>query len=316
MDNLRGSLLMIAAMVGFALEDVLIKQTASALPMGQVLALIGCGGTVIFSTLALANGKRIVSREVLSRPVVLRNLGEMAGSITFVAALVLTTLSSASAILQAAPLAVTLGAALFLGETVGWRRWTAIVIGFVGVLLVIQPGLAGFTPASLLAVVAVAALALRDLSSRAVPANVTSLQLAAWAFMSNIPAGVAMMLAMGTPPVGLAVPDVARFGAMFVVGGFAYYALIGATRTGEVSVVVPFRYTRLVFAMVLGNLVFGERPDFLMLTGAALIVGTGLYTIWRGAARRVPAHEYPSDLSDFRGSSRVEASDGRAQLVE
>lgn len=289
MGNVHGSLLMVAAMFGFALEDVLIKQMAAAVPMGQVLALIGCGGMVVFSTLTLLKRKPVVSAALLSRPVVLRNLGEMIASVTFVAALVLTTLSSASAILQATPLAVTLGAALFLGEAVGWRRWTAIGIGFAGVLLIIRPGLAGFTPASLLAVIAVAALAVRDLSSRAVAPEITSAQLAAWAFASIIPAGVAMMLVMGTPAVMLAGPDLARLGAVFVVGGFGYYALVGATRTGEVSVVVPFRYTRLVFAMILGSLVFDERPDPLMLTGAAFIVGTGLYTIWRG--RIGPARE-------------------------
>ena len=286
MDNLRGSLLMVAAMAGFAVEDVLIKQIASKLPMGEVLALIGCGGTLIFGTLALGNGKRVLSREALSRLVLLRNLGEVIGSVCFVAALVLTTLSSASAILQATPLAVTLGAALFLGESVGWRRWTAVGIGFVGVLLIIQPGLAGFSPASLLTVVAVAALAVRDVCSRAVPAHISSLQLAAWAFMSLVPAGLAVMVAMGTPPVVPAAPDALRLGAVFVVGGLAYYALIGATRIGEVSAVVPFRYTRLVFAMILGNLVFGERPGALMLTGAALVVGTGIYTFWRGTAAR------------------------------
>jgi drug/metabolite transporter (DMT)-like permease len=290
-NNLRGSLLMVAAMFGFALEDVLIKQMAAALPMGQLLALIGCGGTFIFGTLALVNGKRVISRAALSGVIVLRNLGEVIGSVTFVAALVLTTLSSASAILQATPLAVTLGAALFLGESVGWRRWTAAGIGFAGVLLIIQPGLAGFTPASLLALIAVAALALRDLCSRAVPAEITSVQLAAWAFMSIVPAGLAMMVALGTPPVVPSAPDIARFGAIYVVGGFAYYALVAATRTGEVSAVVPFRYTRLVFAIILGNLIFGERPDALMLTGAALIVVTGIYTIWRGAGDAASARK-------------------------
>jgi len=292
MDNLRGSLLMVASMAGFALEDVLIKQMAASVPMGQVLALVGCGGALIFSALALVNGKRVMSREALSRLIVLRNLGEVIGSVCFVAALVLTTLSSASAILQATPLAVTLGAALFLGESVGWRRWTAVAIGFVGVLLIIQPGLAGFTPASLFAVVAVAALAMRDLCSRAVPTSIASTQLAAWAFISIVPAGAAMMLVMGTPPVMPAAPDIVRLGAIFAVGSAAYYALVGATRVGEVSAVVPFRYTRLVFALILGNLIFGERPDPLMLTGAALIVGTGVYTVWRSAGAAAAATEY------------------------
>lgn len=279
---------MVAAMIGFALEDMLIKQLAAEVPMGQVLALIGCGGALIFGTLTLASGRRLLAPALVSRAVVLRNLGEVVASVCFVAALVLTTLSNASAILQALPLAVTLGAALFLGESVGWRRWSAIAAGFAGVLLVIQPGLAGFRPASLLAVVAVAALAVRDLSSRAVPRDVTSAQLSVWAFVSIIPAGLAMMLVMGTPAVVPAAPDLARLGGVFVVSSCGYYALVGATRTGEVSVVVPFRYTRLVFAMIIGAIVFGERPGLLMLAGAALIVASGLYTIVRDRPRGAP----------------------------
>lgn len=286
LENLRGSLLMVAAMAGFALEDVLVKQMGGTLPIGQVIALIGCGGALNFGALALASGRRLVSPVLLTRPVMLRNLAEAAATVCFVSAIVLTTLSSASAILQATPLAVTLGAALFLGAHVGWRRWTAIGVGFAGVLLIVQPGLAGFAPASLLAVAAVAAIALRDLVSRAVPAGVTSLQLSAWAFAVLIPAGLLMMLALGTVPVVPALPDLARLAGAIVFGGAGYYMLVGATRTGEVAVVVPFRYTRLVFALMLGAAVFGERPDPLMLTGAALVVGAGLYTIWRETARR------------------------------
>lgn len=286
MENLRGSLLMVAAMFGFALEDVLIKQMADSLPMGQVIALIGCGGALNFGMLAIVRGRRLLSPVLLSGPVLLRNLAEAIAAVSFVAAIVLTTLSSASAILQTTPLALTLGAALFLGESVGWRRWTAIGVGFLGVMLIIQPGLAGFEPASLLAVIAVAAVALRDLASRTIPADVTGIQLAAWAFATLIPTGLLVMLGMGTAPVMPAAPDLARLAGAFIFGGIGYYALVGATRTGEVAVVVPFRYSRLVFAMILGALVFGERPNPLMLTGAALIIGAGLYTIWREARLR------------------------------
>ena len=285
MENLRGSLLMVGAMAGFAVEDMLIKQMAVALPMGQVIALLGCGGSVIFAALARAQGRRIWSRAALAPPVVVRNLGEMIASAAFVAALVLTTLSSASAILQAAPLAVTLGAALFLGEHVGWRRWTAIAVGLAGVLLIVRPGLAGFSPASLLAVLAVAALAMRDLATRAIGPDVAGSQLAAWAFMAVVPTGLLMMGAMGTPPVMPTGTDLLRLAAAFVAGGLGYYAVVGATRTGEVSVVVPFRYTRLVFALLLGVAVFGERPDAPTLLGAALVVAAGLYTIAREPRR-------------------------------
>ncbi|MDX1609874.1 MAG: DMT family transporter [Halofilum sp. (in: g-proteobacteria)] len=284
MENLRGSLLMVGAMLGFALEDMLVKQIAVALPIGQVIALIGGGGTLIFGTLARANGRRLLSPVLLTRPLLLRNLGEIVATACFVSAIVLTTLSSASAILQATPLAVTLGAALFLREPVGWRRWAAIGVGFAGVLLIIRPGLEGFAPASLLAVAAVAALALRDLANRAVPRDIAGSQIATWAFAAVIPTGLAMMWVMGTPAVMPGPPDVARLGGAFVTGGVAYYAIVAATRTGDVSAVVPFRYTRLLFALALGALVFGERPDMLMLAGAALIVGAGLYTIWRETA--------------------------------
>jgi len=277
---------MVAAMAGFALEDVLFKQLAVTLPVGQLLALVGIGGGCIFSVAARLAGRPVFSRELLLRPVLLRNLCEAVGSGFFVSALALSTLSGVSAILQATPLAVTLGAAVGLREMVGWRRWTAIGIGFVGVLLIVQPGMRGFEPASLFAVATVILLAIRDLSSRAVPASIPSAQIAAWGFLSIVPAGLFMLLTTGTMPVMLGHTDFVRLAAIFVVGGIGYYSLIAATRTGEVSAVVPFRYTRLVFALVLGRLVFGEHPDAMMITGAALIVATGLYTVWRSAARR------------------------------
>ena len=274
---------MVAAMVFFALEDVLLKQLSASLPVGQVIALTGAGGGLIFSLIAIRAGKPLLSRALLSWAILLRNLSEAVGSVAFVTALALSTLSGVSAIIQATPLAMTLGAALFLGERVGWRRWTAIAVGFAGVLLIIQPGMVSFTPASFLAVLTVALLAMRDLCSRAVPAEVSSVQLAAWGFLSLVPAGLVALLIAGDPPAAMAPPQLLRMGGVLIVGSLGYYAIVAATRTGEVSAVVPFRYTRLVFALVLAHVVFGERPDALMISGAAVVVGTGLYTIWRSA---------------------------------
>lgn len=277
---------MTVAMAGFAVEDVLIKQLTVGVPVGQVLAMIGAGAGLLFGVMVLARGQAMLSRNLFCLPVMLRNLGEAGGSTAFVSALALASLSSASAILQANPLAVTLGAALFLGERVRWRRWTAIAIGFAGVLMIIQPGLAGFTPASLLALVAVVLLAVRDLASRATPPQVSSLQLSAWGMLSLLPAGLLVLLFTGTPLVWPTPVDLLRFAATVLVGGGAYYAIVAATRIGELSAVMPFRYTRLVFALVLAWFIFAERPDALMLAGAALVVGTGLYTIWRSARLR------------------------------
>lgn len=283
MENTRGSLLMVAAMAAFAIEDMLIKLTAGMLPVGEVLASLGIVGTVVFATLTRIRGQSILSPALLTPPVMLRNLGEMCGTAAYTSAFVFATLSAAAAILQALPLVVTMGAALFLGETVMWRRWLAIALGLLGVLLVTQPGMAGFTPASLFAVGAVLGLGLRDTAVRKIPPRVTSAQVAVWAFAAMIMAGTLMMLVMRTPPLWPTSKEVGWLAGACVASISGYYALVCATRTGDVSVVVLYRYIRLPFAMTLGILVFGEHPDTLTLTGAALIVVAGLYTMWREA---------------------------------
>ena len=292
MDNLRGIALMIAAMAVFAVEDMFVKAASASLPTGQIILGLGLGGGAIFAALAALRGQRLVSRELLTRPVLIRNAGEALATMSFVTALSLVPISVASAILQATPLAVTAGAALFLGAPVGWRRWAAVVAGFLGVLLILRPGFEGFRPAALFAVIAVFGLAARDLATRAMPARVTSLQLSAWGFATLIPAGLALLAVNGAPavtdPRGLTL-----LAAAIGCGAFAYYAIVAAMRVGEIAVVTPFRYTRILFALLIGYLAFSERPDALTLAGAALIVASGLYTLLREArlarAARRPA---------------------------
>ena len=192
MENLRGSLLMVAAMAGFALEDMFVKELARGLPIGMVLALLGLGGSTIFGILAKIRGDRLISRDLLAGPVLLRNFSELLGTMCFVSAIALTPLAQASAILQATPLAVTLGAALFLGEQVGWRRWSAILVGFIGVMIVIRPGTEGFSSLSLLAVAAVVGLAARDVATRRVAKSVSSMQLATYGGAAVVQAGFVM----------------------------------------------------------------------------------------------------------------------------
>ena len=150
MENVRGSLLMVLAMAGFALEDMFVKSLSERLPVGEVLALLGAGGAMLYASLAIYRRERLISGDLLRGAVIGRNLTELIGTMAFVCAIAFTPLAQASAILQATPLAVTLGAALFLGEQVGWRRWLAIIVGFVGVLIVIRPGTEGFSVLSLL----------------------------------------------------------------------------------------------------------------------------------------------------------------------
>lgn len=280
-DNLRGALLMALAMAGFALEDMFIKLLADALPVGQILLMLGLGGSVAFATVAIRKGQKVYSPALLSRAVLMRNLSEMIGTVGFVLGFVLASLATASAILQATPLVVTLGAVAFLGEKVGWRRWSAIIIGFCGVLLIVRPGMTGFEPASLFAVVGVLGLAGRDLATRVVPRSISSYQLSAWAFAMMVPSGIFLMLVMREAPV---IPDLVQTASILAalgIGVLAYYAIVAAMRVGELSFVTPFRYTRMLFALVIAILVFGERPDRLTLVGAAIIVAAGLFTLWR-----------------------------------
>lgn len=281
MGNLRGIILMSVSMAGFAIEDMFIKLTAATLPTGQILLFLGVSGTVFFIALGRARGAPgLWSAAALHPAVALRNLGELLGTAGFVTAIALAPLTTATAVFQALPLAVTLGAALFLGERVGWRRWGAIAVGFAGMLVVIRPGLSGFAPTALWAVLGVAGLALRDVATRRIPATIHTLQLAGWGLIAVAILGAGMLAFSG----GAIWPDArsATYLAGAMVAGFlSYWALTEASRLGEVGAVTPFRYLRLLFALILGAAVFGERPDALTHAGAALIIASGLYTIAR-----------------------------------
>ena len=287
MDNLRGAILMVLAMALFAVEDMFIKLVSDTLSVGQILTMLGLGGSVAFGSVVIAQRGALFSRAMFTPAIIVRAAGEVIGTLGFVSAISLTPLSSASAILQATPLVVTLGAALFLGEQVGWRRWAAVLIGLSGVLLIIRPGLDSFEPLSVLALLGVLGLAMRDLGTRRVPAGISSMQLSFLGFLVIIPAGIGLMLATGTAWTGPGPRGWGLMAAALGIGLFAYYAIVVAMRMGEVSFVTPFRYSRLIFAMVIGVAVFGERPDTLTLCGAAIIVGSGIYTVWRERKRRV-----------------------------
>jgi drug/metabolite transporter (DMT)-like permease len=155
-ENLTGIFLMLASMALFAVEDLFLKLAAADLPIGQIILISGALGMPVFVGMAWRQGKRILVKEALQPAVIARNIGEVVAAASYVAALAAVPLGTVASVLQALPLFMTMGAALFLGEAVGWRRWTAILVGFVGVLLVIQPGAGGFRIETLLMLVSVA----------------------------------------------------------------------------------------------------------------------------------------------------------------
>jgi len=285
MENLRGSLLMIAAMAGFAVEDMFLKSAASQVPVGQILMIFGAVGMVAFALLAAHRGQPLFSRHTLAPAIAVRAGFEVAGRLFYTLAIALIPLSAASAILQATPLVVVAGAALIFGERVGWRRWTAISVGFAGVMIVLRPGLEGFSGLSLLAVAGMLGFAGRDLATRAAPAGLSNLILGVYGFAMMVPTGAVLLAFTGgavwpDPAAALALAGASVFGVL------AYYALTAAMRVGDVSVVTPWRYTRLVFALILAVAVFGETPDAATLFGSAVIVGSGIYTLLRGRKKR------------------------------
>ena len=283
MENTRGSLFMVMAMAAFAVEDMFLKAAARETDIGVVLTYFGVGGALMFMLLTWRRGEAVIDRAMLSRAVVIREICEMTGRVCYSLAIVLIPLSSTSAILQSAPLMVILGAALIFGENVGIRRWAAIAVGFVGVMMIIRPGLDAFDPASLLAVIGTMGFAGRDLATRAASPVLSNVQLGTCGFLVLIPSGILLQCfsdaAFARDSWSPAPATSAMILGAMVVGVLAYNALTIAMRTGEVSAVTPFRYTRLLFAMILGMLVFGERPDLLTLVGSALIVVSGTYSL-------------------------------------
>ena len=213
----------------------------------------------------------------------------MVGRLFYVFAIALTPLSAATVILQATPIVVVAGAALIFRERVGWRRWTAILLGLTGVTIIVGPGADSFSALSILAVIGMIGFAGRDLASRAAPVSLSTATLGFYGFLAVIVAGAISALWQAEPFV---TPDPATALALggAILSGVAGYAfLMKAMRTGEVSFVTPFRYARLLFGIAFGMTLFGETLTWSMLAGSTLIVLSGLFIVWR--SKRVAADD-------------------------
>ena len=278
--NQRGAAFMVASMAGFAIEDMFLKSAVPAVPLGEALALYGGLGLLAFVILTWWRGEAIFPRAFLSPPILIRSGFEVTGRLFYALAFTLTPLTSATAILQATPLLVVAGAALVFREKVGFGRWLAILLGFGGVMLILRPGFDGYSALSLLAVVGMIGFAGRDLATRAAPPGLSNMQLGVAGFAMLTLVGIGLSVVNG----GTNWPDIPTAALLIgatLSGVAGYYALTISMRTGDVSAVTPFRYTRLVFALILGATVFGERPDALMLLGSAIVVGSGVFALIR-----------------------------------
>ncbi len=280
-DNLRGALLMCASMFFFTLNDSLIKSATQTLPLFQAVAIRGTlvlAGLLVLARATSGGGRGPrTGRDRLWTG--LRALAEVASTVLFLSALQHMALADLSALFQSVPLLVTLGAALVFGERIGWRRLTAIGIGFLGVLIIIRPGASVFDPAALLAMAAVVCTVIRDLATRGISPGVGSVTISVWTagavtafgYVASVPQGWIMPDGMETTKIVLA--------SAALVGGYVFS--VATMRAGEVGFVAPFRYTSLIWAIALGWIGFGTLPDGVTLFGAGIVVASGLYAFWR-----------------------------------
>ena len=277
---------MIASMAAFAIEDAFLKTVTKQLPVGQVLMMFGAAGLCVFALMARRAGASIFQAQVLTKNMLFRAVFEFFGRLFYVLAIALTPMSSATAILQSAPLFVVLGARIFLREKVDAKTWIAIFLGLFGVLIILRPSAADFSLLSLLALIGTLGFVGRDLFSRTAPSSLTKEVLGFYGFTTMMIAGACYAVWDGKPFVSLQAQQFLMLAAALLAGVFAYTALMTAMRTGSIGAVTPYRYSRLLFGISIGVIVFGEQLDAPMLLGCAIVIGAGLFIGWQNQLRQ------------------------------
>lgn len=296
-DNRRGIVAMLLAMAFFVVNDSLLKLAAATAPAGQIMALRGLFATAIALAIVAAAGElrglaRLASPAVLGRAVL-----EAVVAFLFISSLPRLPLAVLTAIVQSTPLIMTVAMVLLGMERVRWRRWSAIIVGFVGVLVIVRPGAEGFDLYALVAVAVALLVAARDLATRFVPSDVPSTVVALASTASVGLAGLLAGLGEDWPP--LPARELSYIGGAAVLVTLGNLANIVAFRGTDVSVVAPFRYSVILWAILLGLVIFGELPEPSAFVGIALVVASGVYTIHREQVRR-------------REAARVEAAEAAA----
>jgi drug/metabolite transporter (DMT)-like permease len=248
--------------------------------------MFGAAGLCVFALMARRAGAAILQTQVLTKNMLFRAVFEFFGRLFYILAIALTPISSATAILQSAPLFVVLGARIFLREKVDAKTWLAIFVGLLGVMIILRPSTEDFSPMSLLAVVGTLGFVGRDLFSRTAPPSLTKEVLGFYGFTNMMIAGACFAVWDGKPFVPLQAQQLLMLGAALMVGIFAYTALMIAMRTGSIVEVTPYRYSRLLFGIFIGVAVFDEQLDAPMLLGCAVVIGAGLFIGWQNQRRQ------------------------------
>ena len=284
-DNVFGAILMAVSMLSFISNDALMKFLFQTISVEQGIFMRGLVSVPLLALIAYLRKSLFVRIDWRNWRVILtRAFAELAATMAFLTALSNMPLANITAILQALPLTVTMFAAIFFGEQVGWRRWGAILAGFIGVLIIIRPSDDGFNEYAVLAIVAVACVTVRDAITRRLDRSVPSLFVA---FISAIP--IFIYGGVATATTGWTVVSGAMIGIV-VVAAIAitcgYLFAVMAMRNGEISFVAPFRYTGMIWAILFGFLLFGDLPDAATILGTMIVIGMGIYAFHRERIRQ------------------------------
>ncbi|MDB9877776.1 DMT family transporter [Amylibacter sp.] len=282
-ENIRGAIYMCLSMAGFVLNDAVIKYASADIGMYQSIFVRGCFAVIIIGIACIYNGAfKIIPNRLDHKLIIWRTLAEIFATITFLTALFYLPIANITALLQALPLTVTLAASWFLGEKIGWRRGVAILIGFIGVLLIIQPGTDEFNVYSILGIFCVIFVTIRDLVVRKFSAKISTLYVAfITAAAIALVGGFLTITYEGWIPMKLHEVILLFIASTLIFVG--YFFAISAMRSGQVSFVSPFRYTIMIWAIILGYLIWGDIPNNLTLLGISIVIGMGIFTFWREA---------------------------------
>ncbi|MDB0015916.1 DMT family transporter [Amylibacter sp.] len=282
-ENIRGAIYMCLSMAGFVLNDAVIKYASADIGMYQSIFVRGCFAVIIIGIACIYNGAfKIIPNRLDHKLIIWRTLAEIFATITFLTALFYLPIANITALLQALPLTVTLAASWFLGEKIGWRRGVAILIGFIGVLLIIQPGTDEFNVYSILGIFCVIFVTIRDLVVRKFSAKISTLYVAfITAAAIALVGGFLTFTYEGWIPMKLNEVILLFIASTLIFVG--YFFAISAMRSGQVGFVSPFRYTIMIWAIILGYLIWGDIPNNLTLLGISIVIGMGIFTFWREA---------------------------------
>jgi drug/metabolite transporter (DMT)-like permease len=278
-SNLKAIVAMVCATAIFTCGDASMKLVAGTLPTGQTIFARGLVSLVVLLHVAAWTGQLAQLRRAFVPAVGLRCLGDMGGAVFFQSALARMKLADIMGIIQLTPLSLTAASALFLGERVGWRRWTAVAVGFCGALLIIKPGSSAFNIAAIIAIISVLSGSLRDISTRRIDKSISPVIILLISQVAITFAGLAFSpFENWTVPTQFNVFNLVLASFCSMIGQLC---LIYSVRSGEISAVAPFRYSGMLWAILLGLVIWGDLPDKLTFLGILVLISAGLYTLYR-----------------------------------